>query len=51
MVLDNHSAHISKKTCAYLATRPNRVKYVLTPTHGLFAGETADLCAVSRIGS
>jgi transposase len=34
MVLDNHSAHISKETRAYLATRPNRFKYVLTPTHG-----------------
>ena len=34
LILDNHSAHISKETQAYLATRPNRFKYVLTPTHG-----------------
>ena len=34
LLLDNHSAHISKETRAYLATRPNRFKYVLTPTHG-----------------
>lgn len=34
LVLDNHSAHISKETRAFLATRPNRFKYVLTPTHG-----------------
>jgi len=34
LVLDNHSAHISKETRRYLATRPNRFKYVLTPTHG-----------------
>src|SRR6266536_6710444 len=34
LILDNHSAHISKQTRAYLATRPNRFKYVLTPTHG-----------------
>ena len=34
MVLDNHSAHISKETRAYLATRPNRFQYVLTPKHG-----------------
>ena len=34
LVLDNHSAHISRETRAYLATRPNRFKYVLTPTHG-----------------
>lgn len=34
LILDNHSAHISKETRAYLATRPNRFKYVHTPTHG-----------------
>lgn len=34
LVLDNHSAHLSKETLAYLATRPNRFKYLLTPTHG-----------------
>lgn len=34
IILDNHSAHISKETRAWLAQRPNRFKYVLTPTHG-----------------
>jgi hypothetical protein len=34
LILDNHSAHLSKETYAFLATRPNRFKYVLTPTHG-----------------
>jgi transposase len=34
IVLDNHSAHISKETRAYLATKPNRFIYVHTPTHG-----------------
>jgi len=34
LVMDNHSAHISKQTQAYFATRPNRFKHVLTPTHG-----------------
>jgi len=34
LILDNHCAHPSKETRAYLATRPNRFKYVLTPTHG-----------------
>ena len=34
VILDNHSAHVSKETRAYLATRPNRFKCVLTPTHG-----------------
>lgn len=30
----NHSAHISKETMAYLATRPGRFEYVHTPKHG-----------------
>ena len=34
MVLDNHSAHISRETQTYLASRPNRFQYVLTPKHG-----------------
>jgi hypothetical protein len=34
LILDNHSAHTSKQTRAWLATRPNRFKYVLTPAHG-----------------
>lgn len=34
IILDNHSAHTSKETRAYLATRPNRFQYVHTPTHG-----------------
>ena len=34
LILDNHSAHISRETQAWLATRPNRFKYVLTPKHG-----------------
>ena len=34
VILDNHSAHISAETRAFLATRPNRFVYVLTPKHG-----------------
>ena len=34
VVLDNHSAHISKETMAYLGTRPGRFEYVHTPKHG-----------------
>jgi transposase len=34
VVLDNHSAHISKETMAYLASRPGRFEYVHTPKHG-----------------
>lgn len=34
VILDNHSAHISKETMAYLATKPNRFVYIHTPKHG-----------------
>jgi transposase len=34
IILDNHSAHISKETMGYLATRPGRFLYVHTPKHG-----------------
>ena len=34
VVLDNHSAHISKETRSYLATVPNRFEFVFTPKHG-----------------
>lgn len=34
IILDNHSAHISKETRAYLETVPNRFEFVFTPTHG-----------------
>ena len=34
IILDNHSAHISKETMHYLSTRPGRFLYVHTPKHG-----------------
>jgi len=34
LILDNHSAHLSKETRVFLQTKPNRFKYVLTPKHG-----------------
>jgi hypothetical protein len=34
IILDNHSAHISKETQEFLSLRPNRFHYVLTPKHG-----------------
>ena len=34
LVLDNHSAHISKETRGYLETVPQRFAFVFTPTHG-----------------
>jgi transposase len=59
LVLDNHSSHISKETRAYLATRPNRFKYVLTPPHGswlnivetLFGKMTRTFLRQIRVGS
>jgi transposase len=34
VVLDNHSAHISKQTRAYLGSVPNRFEFIFTPKHG-----------------
>ena len=34
IVLDNHSAHVSKETMNYLGSRPGRFLYVHTPKHG-----------------
>lgn len=34
LVLDNHSAHISKETRGYLETVPQRFVFVFTPKHG-----------------
>jgi len=34
IILDNHSAHISKETVKYLASKPGRFLYVHTPKHG-----------------
>jgi transposase len=34
VVLDNHSANISKETRNYLATVPNRFEFTFTPKHG-----------------
>jgi transposase len=35
LILDNHSAHISRETTAWLATRPaGRFKFIFTPKHG-----------------
>lgn len=34
LILDNHSAHTSRETRAFLETRPGRFVFVFTPTHG-----------------
>jgi len=33
LVLDNHSAHISKETRTFLGTLPNRFEFTFTPKH------------------
>jgi len=34
VLLDNHSAHISKETQAYLGLHPQRFEFAFTPKHG-----------------
>jgi len=34
VLLDNHSAHISKETQAYLGLHPHRFEFAFTPKHG-----------------
>lgn len=34
VILDNHSAHVSKETAAYLLTKPGRFEFIFTPKHG-----------------
>jgi transposase len=34
LLLDNHSAHISRETRTYLETVPQRFVFVFTPAHG-----------------
>jgi transposase len=34
LLLDNHSAHISRETRAYLSLHPQRFEFVFTPKHG-----------------
>jgi transposase len=34
LLLDNHSAHISKETQGWLSLHPNRFEFVFTPKHG-----------------
>ena len=59
VVLDNHSAHISKETRTYLSTVPNRFEFIFTPKHGSwlnliesFFGKLARTCLRGiRVGS
>jgi len=59
IILDNHSAHISKETRKYLATVPNRFDFIFTPKHGswlniietLFAKMTKTFLRGMRVNS
>jgi transposase/DNA-binding MarR family transcriptional regulator len=45
VVLDNHSAHTSRETRAFLATLPNRFEFVFTPKHGSWLNLAENLFA------
>ncbi len=47
IALDNHSAHISRETMAWLATHPGRFEYVHTPKHGSWLNMVE--CAFSKM--
>ena len=34
IILDNHSAHVSKETTKWLLTKPGRFELIFTPKHG-----------------
>jgi transposase len=59
LILDNHSAHISRETQHYLATRPQRFHFVFIPKHGswlnlvenLFSKMTRTMLGEIRVGT
>lgn len=59
LLLDNHSAHISKETQRYLQSRPQRFHFVFTPKHGswlnlvenLFSKMTRSMLRAIRVAS
>jgi transposase len=59
LLLDNHSAHISKQTQAYLQLHPQRFEFVFTPKHGswlnmietLFSKMTRSMLRAIRVAS
>ena len=59
IILDNHSAHISKETRTYLSEVPQRFEFIFTPKHGswlnliecLFAKMTKTLLRGIRVNS
>lgn len=59
LLLDNHSAHISKQTQAYLQLHPQRFEFVFTPKHGswlnmietLFSKMTRSMLRAIRVTS
>src|SRR5271157_3655874 len=59
VILDNHSAHTSRETQRYLATRPKRFQFVFVPKHGswlnlvevLFSKMTRSMLREIRVNS
>ena len=59
LILDNHSAHTSRETQRYLATRPKRFQFVFVPKHGswlnlvevLFSKMTRSMLREIRVNS
>jgi transposase len=59
LILDNHSAHISKETRNFLETKPKRFEFVFTPTHaswlnmieGFFSKMTRQMLKGIRVSS
>lgn len=43
LILDNHSAHLSKETRGYLETVPQRFEFVFTPVHGSWLNTVENL--------
>lgn len=43
LILDNHSAHISRETRSYLETVPQRFEFVFTPVHGSWLNTVENL--------
>jgi hypothetical protein len=50
-VLENHSAHTSKETQAYLDTVPDRFEFTFTPKHGSWLNLIEVFCQNDQAGS
>ena len=51
LLLDNHSAHISQETKAWLALHPNRFQFVFTPKHGYWLNIVETMLRIPTIAN